>query len=1193
MFNKFKRAWKKKNQQTAAPESKAAPGYTLNDADIAHPVKIFIDGGNIHTSLLKAGGTPDNKTGTFRWYRSVGRQFNCLKDVIGDSFRPTLDDVGSRISTQWIPDDDRMVPSAFGEAGPLELDPEVAARVEKLLELSKATFVVNLGNPSSEPPSGSNSVTNSATNAKPPPPEGLPPGDSSTATVAVDISLNSLGPELAEVSQRATLKLTKGRLILINATGSVVHSFPLDKGLDIFLPNWGPAVMILRYDASKLPPAEEEEKGEKKGADSNSDLQQKNVSKDADEEAPVSKVKTQKADGTPEGKEEDGGSGGGTEGDEKRTTKSAEEAAKGTEKDEETGKEANGGAVENNLVRAKEAGSETDEKVGEAGEANRPGEEQRGDESAGEQQREASSDVRQDEEEAKRERLVEESEGTSLNDTGTEDAANGDRDNNDTKFDAEKKEDEEEEAMPEPPSSPVLLIISDFITRDVVTLMARRRAGQQDFQPKEVDIFRSPEKGAKGPRYQPAETLGNSDPKPSVPKEEQQENGVATGPKKSADLKISVESVGEAADELKRGDDNSVADSNRSATGNSIDDEDIGKAEEVPRLDLPGIKEEELRRVIVRDSPFGMRVSADLVVEDVGGPAQDAGIVSGDILFYVGGKKAEPEKWITHFKNTALPFELILKKNPNAPAPGEVGTSDVFGNAEEISDSEPTTPTGEGGGGGEGKEAVSGVRLAPSPHRVTGSPLSTKSELHQPPRSHGNRGGSSSMEKFLHRQLEETEQRHSQHSAKLNAALQTTTSRLNQFIKANKSYEVENKGLKEELSKVRNDLEEALPRAQKAAKIALQEDMDTLKEQIRQLSKELAEMSRHEKSLELQVATVENSEASYKAKLQDVEGKYDDYKTWSQQEVEKLGERLKEVNLELKEAQRAILKKEDEITDLENHCAHLKAAKDRLEVESEQTEQKANSRRASAEHSLALIDELKEKLAKNGAEVESLKMRVSEAEAAASGAEERLKESEEVALEKLRRTEAKLNKQLTSLTTQRNRYKRKAESLSSTVRNLLREKTTSANSVAQLYEQKLASMKKEKKAAMQALETYKRAFEQHLMGNKPGKRKVFMASSARADQELMTLRKLANGLSETISDKDEVIVHMRKANKMLGTRIQELEKQLKIYEEMAHADDHRSEASLTIDDSKSMKSLLGDAATPRAIPTPQAPTPNS
>mmetsp|Transcript_20591 Transcript_20591/g.33229 ORF Transcript_20591/g.33229 Transcript_20591/m.33229 type:complete len:94 (-) Transcript_20591:96-377(-) len=92
-----------------------------------------------------------------------------------------------------------------------------------------------------------------------------------------------------------------------------------------------------------------------------------------------------------------------------------------------------------------------------------------------------------------------------------------------------------------------------------------------------------------------------------------------------------------------------------------------------------------------------------------------------------------------------------------------------------------------------------------------------------------------------------------------------------------------------------------------------------------------------------------------------------------------------------------------------------------------------------------------------------------------------------------------------------------------------------------------------------------------------------MASNSRADQELATLRKLANGLSETITDKDEVIIHMRKANKMLGARIQELEKQLKIYEEMAERDQGDRTSETTLDETKSQQDLVSTSP-----PTPSS-----
>lgn len=150
------------------------------------------------------------------------------------------------------------------------------------------------------------------------------------------------------------------------------------------------------------------------------------------------------------------------------------------------------------------------------------------------------------------------------------------------------------------------------------------------------------------------------------------------------------------------------------------------------------------------------------------------------------------------------------------------------------------------------------------------------------------------------------------------------------------------------------------------------------------------------------------------------------------------------------------------------------------------------------------------------------------------------------AREENKRVERELRARVTEVTTERNRFKQKSKSLANTVRGLMRDAKSGGGGpdATALYEQKIASLTKENKAAMQALETYKRAFEVQLRSRASGGR---VASGI----EVSELQRLANGLSETINDKDEVIVHMRRANKLLGARIQELERQVRILEEVA------------------------------------------
>jgi len=593
--------------------------------------------------------------------------------------------------------------------------------------------------------------------------------------------------------------------------------------------------------------------------------------------------------------------------------------------------------------------------------------------------------------------------------------------------------------------------------------------------------------------------------------------------------------------------------------------------------------------------PFGMRVanlldpdgSHLLVVEDMGGPALEAGIQKGDCILMIDGEKVEHDTWADKFRDTSVPFEILFKKTSNPdPHPDPNRTK---------SQNTPNLPVSP-----ESNLSVPNPAVNPNPsqdHKSVASSAGSAS-----PKKTG------SIEAFLHRQLQEVESRANEKDMENERIISDLRHRFNHAVHRMEQAEDENIDLREQLSKAQRELREAIPRANKAAKAAQKEDMDTLKKTMKRLNRQLVEMGRSESSLrnsnnhlktsesklKNRVANLENELAALKAKTTEEMKTLSDElyltqdKLKSTQKIEsdlkdqnelfvsqissmqnqiqdfsdkclELQGRAEEARIRAKEALKISKKQKQEIKDLEAHCAHLKSSKDALENEREQMVRAQRSNSTDVH-----IKELEMERNQTAQELESLRTRANEYKQQT----EKLREENEGAVESMKREHKvstdKLRRQITRLTTLRNRFKRKAESLSSTVKTLMRDKATSEANVGNIYKERLTTLQKEKKAAMQALETYKRALE-HKMSKPTNKIKNPFTSNVKLERELITMKRLANGLSETINDKDEVIVHMRRANKMLGTRIQALEKQLKIYEDMAQTDATDKSATETED----------------------------
>jgi len=461
------------------------------------------------------------------------------------------------------------------------------------------------------------------------------------------------------------------------------------------------------------------------------------------------------------------------------------------------------------------------------------------------------------------------------------------------------------------------------------------------------------------------------------------------------------------------------------------------------------------------------------------------------------------------------------------------------------------------------------------------------------------------MEQFLHKQLVEVENRCNEQAKDFEMRLKDRTHQLNMARRSTLSQEQQNRQLQAEVKQLRSELRGLVSKAERAAKAAMREDMNALKQKLKQLNKQLADSNKTHKKQRNQIESLAQQEqdlqeekrsmqkalstlstnssdqiVAFQARISQLEEQLKQATaneqrakesvssltdknamlTYELQDLSKLSRDLKfsfeQTRIELREQTKANNKKDHEIKDLEAHCAHLKASKDKLQKDYE-----ANN--DGVERAKEDREQIQKTLQQTQDAEKELRLSIVDFKANAELRDKAHQREISVLTAKGAKEQESLKKQNTKLTTQRNRYKRKAESLSGTVKTLLREKAASTSTVASLYEQKLAAEKKEKKAVLQALDTYKKAFEQQLMNKKSSGKKLVFLANTQADKELLTLRRLANGLSETINDKDEVIVHMRRANKMLGARIQELERQLKIYEEMADKGDNASKTNFS------------------------------
>jgi len=1237
MFDRFKRALKKGSKKGTAPkqnepdakENQRPPRgqHLLNDHAIAHPVKISLHGGNIHTSVLRAEGPPVGKTGTFKWYRSIGTDFTSLPHVRSGGYVPSLDDVGSRITTQWIPDDPGMVPSSFGEAGPLTLDPQVERRAQRLInKKTRGRFRVALGIPSLDPntprptpqdaqddafaPNGSGPVNDGGSDSgddggggggggdvtvgrqnnaqvhsqhnEQEVVEGKDENGAPAATVAADdddggegggkdrqqAEHNHQGGAAKNPTENTSeggeqnkqnmeeekeeggegdgddddegddgmlgyehvlvIDVEKTRLEILSPDGKnkkPIHEFALDQSLSVVLPEWGPPCIVLSKKRLRCRAA---------GA-------QGPAPAAAPTAAPTSAAGGAAASGNEKVVE-----GSEHHGEEEEKEKEDKAGSADEEDDQQAGDE--------DKPRITDAVNDKNEK-------NKNVE----DETGGEVEIEEDSKVGQDD--GKDE---ENEDQHDHHDQGLQhSASNGDHRGKDLPITNDEEGDEEEEE-----EESVILTCQSYVTRDVVALACRRLAKQQDFQPIDPSTIAEP-------------------------------------------------AIVEQQNEQYR-------------------------MENQIRMDVAMLcsrfkcSASRIRVVMVKCRPFGMRVanmkkqngSIDLVVEDVGGPAQEVGIMAGDVILKLNGQEARHDNWATVFTQADLPFPLLLKKPDHAPD-HDTPTNNQSSSPQSQMLAVPAS--GRGGGGGDSrtgsvfestpdaKSKSSLMMMSPKPltHHRSSSSAGTSS------RGGGEGGGggaaaaggggggsvsgSSSMEVFLHRQLQQAEQRHADKIQEFQKALDHANALLQQESQRTKRAEERNAALQADLAKALKDLREAVPRAHAAAKAAQKEDMQTLKNTMKQLNKTLADVNRSRGEIEKELKNKTTSEAKFKARVEELDALHSN----STSDVANLTEHLQEANsklktverkeehlrrhtmaleeqienlkttveglnshilsvqrkaddarIELREVQKANKKKDEEIKDLEAHCAHLKASKDALEREAETVERAKEVAVEARESNAEELHKLQDQLHNTSEQIETFKKMVSDLESKNKTLEEQHKKALDDSRGKTKTAVSELSRKVNSLTTQRNRYKKKAESLSSTVRSLMKDKASSASGVAELFEQKLATMTKEKKAAMQALDTYKKAFEQQLMSKTSGN-KVFLSNS-RADKELLTLRRLANGLSETINDKDEVIVHMRRANKMLGARIQELEKQVKIYEEVTRDQppDTRSSES-TFDDRKS------------------------
>lgn len=101
--------------------------------------------------------------------------------------------------------------------------------------------------------------------------------------------------------------------------------------------------------------------------------------------------------------------------------------------------------------------------------------------------------------------------------------------------------------------------------------------------------------------------------------------------------------------------------------------------------------------------------------------------------------------------------------------------------------------------------------------------------------------------------------------------------------------------------------------------------------------------------------------------------------------------------------------------------------------------------------------------------------------------------------------------------------------------------------VVHALEAELHTVRSERDDAVEALTAYKRALEQQIAKSKADAdahatlQSTTSMSTAQLQKQYVMVRQLANSLTETLQDKDIALSHMRQCNRILGSRIRELE----------------------------------------------------
>mmetsp|Transcript_7511 Transcript_7511/g.11937 ORF Transcript_7511/g.11937 Transcript_7511/m.11937 type:complete len:477 (-) Transcript_7511:39-1469(-) len=384
-----------------------------------------------------------------------------------------------------------MVPSAFGEAGPLDLDPNVDIRAKKFLDSDEeeTTFIITLGAPGlSEAPSTCTSVHNSSTNVhileKPTLPNGPPPPSSSLA-----VPENGDGEDVNV--EKGTLKISRSELKIMDVSGTVLHSFPLDKNLSVLLPGWGPPVLVLQYRRTTRGDEEKESSDEKEGKQDDVDSKSPNDVKEEKESLAASTESEEGKGKTIASKSIN---------DEETTESSAESGQEGgaqedTKKVDPSGEEPNdvAAAGEETVEGGKEKESS---KVEEEGEKNIDNQKNDGIENGGTKSLDDKQTIAVEQDATAKETHKEEIgkddggekpqlevETGSMNKDGDK---SKDKDAMEAKGEGKEVKRKQKVSFDDSPSDhPVLVVSTDFMTRDVIALIARRLANQEEFQPKE------------------------------------------------------------------------------------------------------------------------------------------------------------------------------------------------------------------------------------------------------------------------------------------------------------------------------------------------------------------------------------------------------------------------------------------------------------------------------------------------------------------------------------------------------------------------------------------------------------------------------------------------------------------------------------------------------------------------------------